>query len=267
VGRIEERFARLRAEGRKAFVPFVTVGDPDLDTTEAIVLAIVRAGADAVELGVPFSDPIAEGPTIQRASERALRSGTTLRRVLELVKRLRPKLDAPLILMGYANPFFAMGETGFADAAAQVGVDGVIVPDLPPEEGERFYAALAARGIDGILLAAPTTRPARLRLLVERTRGFLYYVSLTGVTGARAGIAAGVRESVLAAKALSDKPVCVGFGVATPEQAREIASYADGVVVGSALVDRIAKAGAPDQAVDTAERFVAELAEAVHARV
>lgn len=264
MGRIGERFARLRGEGQKALIPFVTAGDPDLDTTEAIVHAIVRAGADLIELGVPFSDPIAEGPTIQRASERALRSGATLRRVLELVKRLRPKVDVPLVLMGYANPFLAMGETGFADAAAQVGIDGVIVPDLPPEEGEAFFATLAAHGIDGVLLAAPTTRPARLRVLLERTRGFLYYVSLTGVTGARAQLATGLRESVLAARALSEIPVCVGFGVSTPEQAREIASYADGVVVGSALVDRIAKAATPAQAVDAAARFVAQLAEAVH---
>jgi tryptophan synthase alpha chain len=265
VGRISERFAALRARGEKALVPFVTAGDPDLETTEAIVLSIVEAGADLVEIGVPFSDPIADGPTIQRASERALRSRTTLRRILELVKRLRPKVEVPLVLMGYANPFFAMGSEGFADAASQVGIDGVIVPDLPPEEGEEFYGALASRGIDGILLAAPTTKPERLRFLLERTRGFLYYVSLTGVTSARAGLAEGLRESVLAAKRLGSTPVCVGFGIGTPEQAREVAAYADGVVVGSALVDRIGKAASREAAVDAAGRFVAALVRGMRA--
>lgn len=264
-GRIARRFAALRARGEKALIPFVTAGDPDLDTTEAIVLAMVRAGADLVEIGVPFSDPIAEGPTIQRSSERALRRKTSLRAVLALVKRLRPRVDVPLLLMGYANPFFAMGEEGFAKAAADVGVDGVIVPDLPPEEGDRFYALLASHGVDGVLLAAPTTRPERLASLVERTRGFLYYVSLTGVTGARAQMAAGVRESVLAAKSLGPTPVCVGFGISTAAQACEVAAYADGVVVGSALVDRIAHAASPEAAVDEAARFVEELKAGVRA--
>jgi tryptophan synthase alpha chain len=264
-GRIARCFAALHARGEKALIPFVTAGDPDLETTEAIVLALADAGADLIEIGVPFSDPIAEGPTIQRSSERALRRKTSLRAVLALVQRVRSQVDVPLLLMGYANPFFAMGEEGFAKAAEEVGVDGVIVPDLPPEEGESFYAALERHGIDGVLLAAPTTRPARLKLLVERTHGFLYYVSLTGVTGARAQMAAGVREAVLAAKALGPTPVCVGFGISTAAQAREVAGYADGVVVGSALVDRIARAASPDAAVDAAARFVAELKEGVNA--
>jgi len=258
-GRLAARFAELRARSEKALVPFVTCGDPDLETTEAILLALAESGADAIELGVPFSDPIAEGPTIQRASERALRAGATLRRTLELVKKLRPKLALPLVLMGYANPFYAMGERPFAEAAAEVGVDGVIVVDLPPEEGEPLFAELEARGVDPILLAAPTTTDARLARLVARTRGFLYYVSLTGVTGARARLAAGLRERVTHVRSLSDVPVCVGFGVSTPEQAREVAGFADGVVVGSALVDRVERAGSREAAVDAAARFVAEL--------
>lgn len=263
MGRITERFAALRARSEKALIPFITGGDPDLDTTQAILIAIVRAGADAVEIGVPFSDPIADGPSIQRSSERALRSKTSLRRVLELVRRVRGRIDVPLLLMGYANPFYAMGEEGFATAAAEAGVDGVIVPDLPPEEGLGLYAALERRGIDGVLLAAPTTKPERLRYLVACTRGFLYYVSLTGVTSARSEIAAGVRDAVLRAKELSTLPVCVGFGISTAAQACEVAGYADGVVVGSALVDRIAKAGSPEAAVDAAARFVAELKDGV----
>jgi tryptophan synthase alpha chain len=259
MGRISERFQLLRSRGERALVPFVTAGDPDLATSKAIVLALAESGADLIELGVPFSDPIAEGPTIQRASERALRSKTSLRRVLGLVKEMRPKLEIPLLLMGYANPFYAMGEEHFAAAAAEVGVDGITVADLPPEEGALLFAEVEKRGIDAVLLAAPTTTAARRKLLAERTRGFLYYVSLTGVTGARSALAKGIREGVEAVRRISPIPVCVGFGVSTPEQAREIASYADGVVVGSALVNRIASAASREDAVDAAAKFVAEL--------
>lgn len=259
MGRLSERFRLLRERGEKALIPFVTAGDPNLDVTEAIVLAIAEAGADAIELGVPFSDPMAEGPTIQRASERALASGTSLRRVLDLVARLRPKIETPLVLMGYANNLLSMGETGFADAAARVGVDGLIAVDLPPEEGSDFNRALRAAGIDPVLLASPTTRPERLAMLAKETRGFLYFVALTGVTGARAAISTTLEPEVRALRELSDVPVCVGFGVSTPEQAARIASFADGVVVGSALVERIAAADSPDAAVDAAGRFVGEL--------
>lgn len=240
-------------------MPFVTAGDPELGTTAELVLAMAEAGADAIELGVPFSDPTAEGPTIQRASERALAGGTTLRRILALVKQLRPQVEVPLVLMGYANPFYALGAEGFAQEARAAGVDGIICPDLPPEEGADLYAALAGAGIDGVLLAAPTTTPARLALLARATRGFLYYVSLTGVTGARQALAAGIEEGVRAVRAHSDVPVCVGFGVSTPEQAAEIARFADGVAVGSAIVDRIERAKSRDAAVTDVARFVAEL--------
>lgn len=259
MGRLAERLRLLRARREAAFLPFVMAGDPDLELTEALLLAFAHAGADGIEIGVPFSDPIADGPTIQRASQRALASHTSLRRILDLVKRVRPKLEVPLILMGYANPFFAMGEERFAAAAADVGVDGVICPDLPPEEGESFYAALEARGVDPILLAAPTTGPERLALLAKRTRGFLYYVALTGVTGARTVVADDLRAAVARIRAVSEVPVCVGFGVSTPEQAREIAAYADGVVVASAIIDRMERASSREDKVDVAARFVSEL--------
>jgi tryptophan synthase alpha chain len=259
MSRIADRFARLRAAGERALVPFVTAGDPDLATSAELVIAMQEAGADAVELGVPFSDPIADGPTIQRASERALAGGTTLRRILALVKQLRPQVRIPLLLMGYANPFYALGAEGFAQEAAASGVDGIICPDLPPEEGADLYGALEKAGVDAVLLAAPTTTPQRLALLVERTRGFLYCVSLTGVTGARAVVAQDVEASVRAAKALRDVPVCVGFGVSTPAHAAEIGRYADGVVVGGAIVDRIERAKSRDAAVSDVARFVAEL--------
>ncbi|MFV1979314.1 MAG: tryptophan synthase subunit alpha, partial [Myxococcota bacterium] len=196
----------MRKRGERALVPFVTAGDPNLPTTEALVRAIAEEGADLIEIGVPFSDPQAEGPTIQRSSERALRSQTTLRGVLRLVKNLRPRIDQPLVLMGYANVFLAMGERNFAAAAKEVGVDGVITVDLPPEEGELFFDSLVEYEVDPILLASPTTSEARLAVLSEKTRGFLYYVSLTGVTGARKEMAAGLEEAVSKIRQISDIP-------------------------------------------------------------
>lgn len=259
MGRIADRFETLRARGEKALIPFLTAGDPDLETTEALVLAMAEAGADIIELGVPFSDPTAEGPTIQRSSARALARGASLRAILQLVARVRDRVEPPLVLMGYANPIHAMGAEAFAKAAAEVGVDGIIVPDLTPEDGRPYLDPCRAAGIDPILLAAPTTRPERLAMLVRETRGFLYYVSLQGVTGARSELARGIEEKVRQAKALGDVPICVGFGVATPEQARTIGAYADGVVVGSAIVDRIEAAGSPQSAVEDVARFIEEL--------
>jgi tryptophan synthase alpha chain len=259
MSRIADRFRELRARGEKALIPFVTAGDPDLATTELLVPALALAGADVIELGVPFSDPMAEGPTIQRASERALRAGASLRKVLQLVERVRGSVDVPIVLMGYANNLFAMGEQQFAEAAAAVGVDGLIAVDLPPEEGETLHAALRARGVDPILLAAPTTRPERLEMLAKRTAGFLYFVSLTGTTGARRALSDTLEAEVRAVRAVSDVPVCVGFGVSTPEQAARVASFADGVAVGSALVDRIERARSREDAVEVAGAFVAEL--------
>jgi len=259
MGRIEACFRALRARGEKALVPFVTAGDPDLPTTEALVEACCAAGADLVEIGVPFSDPIGEGPTIQRASERALRGGVSLRRVLELVERLRSRVEAPLVLMGYANNLVAMGERAFAERAAAVGVDGLIAVDLPPEEGESLFGELRLRGVDPILLAAPTTKPARLAMLAKETRGFLYFVSLTGVTGARRALSETLEREVRAVRAVSDVPVCVGFGISTPEHARDVARFADGVAVGSALIDRIEAARSPAEAIEAAGRFVAAL--------
>ncbi len=259
MGRLSERFATLRQRGEKALIPFITAGDPDLSTTEALLPALAHAGADVIELGVPFSDPMAEGPTIQRASERALASGTSLRRIFSLVERLRGEIDIPIVLMGYANAPLTMGAGNFAAEAARVGVDGTIIVDIPPDEDPEFYAALEGAGVDAILLAAPTTSPQRLAMLAEKTRGFLYYVSLTGVTGARSGLAHGIEEFVKRAKSCADVPVCVGFGVSTPEHAAQVGAYADGVVVGSALIDRIEAARDPQQAVEDAATFVAEL--------
>lgn len=258
MGRIGERFAALRARGERALVPFVTAGDPDLPTTEAVVRAIVEAGADLVEIGVPFSDPLGDGPVIQRANERSLAGGTSLRRVLELVATLRSQVDVPLVLMGYANNVYAMGERAFAEGCRVSGVDGTIVVDLPPEEGASLFAELRRNEVDPVLLAAPTTVPERLAMLVRETRGFLYYVSLTGVTGARQEVARGVEEGVRVARGFGDVPICVGFGVSTPEHVRRIGAYADGVVVGSALIERIEGQRGQDAA-DAAAKFVEDL--------
>lgn len=260
MGRLSERFEELRARGERALIPFLTAGDPDLASTEALALELARAGADAIELGVPFSDPMAEGPTVQRASERALRSGTSLLRVLELVKRLRAQLPIPLVLMGYANVFLARTEEGFAEAAAAAGVDGVIIVDLPPEEGVSLHAALIRRGVDPILLAAPTTTPQRLERLARQSRGFLYFVSLTGVTGARAQVAQDIEGQVRRARGCGI-PVAVGFGVSTPEHAERVGRFADGVVVGSALIDRLEHAKSLEEACERAWSFVASLKE------
>ena len=272
-GRIEACFEGLREKGEKALIPFLTAGDPDLETTEALVLAMAGAGADIIELGIPFSDPSAEGPTIQRSSARALAAGTSLRSILQLVDRLRARIEQPIVLMGYANPVHAMGAEAFAKTASEVGVDGIIIPDLTPEDGAPYLDPIRALGIDVILLAAPTTRPERLEKLVRETQGFLYYVSLQGVTGARQTMDRGIEERVRLAQSLGEMPVCVGFGVATPEHAATIGAYADGVVVGSAIVDRIetavfdgpggstAKAKGKARAVEDVALFIEELKE------
>lgn len=265
MSRLSQCFAELRLRDGSALVPFLTAGDPDFDTTAAAVIAMAEAGADVIELGVPFSDPIAEGPVIQRASERALAKGASLRGILDLVRQLRSEIDTPLVLMGYANPLFAMGFESFARAASQAGVDGVIVADLPPEEGSELYGACREHGIDPILLAAPTTTPARLEYLVRETRGFLYYVSLTGVTGTRDQLALGIEEAVQRARGFGEVPICVGFGISTPEHAREVSRYADGVVIGSAIVDRIEKAGDVGEILDSVGGFVRSVRSALDA--
>ena len=263
MNRIDQRFAKLREEGGTALIPFLTAGDPDLETSEALILTMAEAGADIIEIGVPFSDPTAEGPTIQRSSKRALDQGTSLRGILQMVSRLRDRVEQPLVLMGYANPIHAMGAEAFATAAAEVGVDGIIIPDLTPEDGAPYLDPSRKAGIHPILLAAPTTRPGRLEMLVRETRGFLYYVSLQGVTGARSDLAQGIEAKVKQAQALSEMPVCVGFGIGTPEQAAEIGAYADGVVIGSAIVDRIEGADSKAAAIDSVGQFIRDLKAAI----
>lgn len=269
--RIETRFRDLAAEGRAAFVAYVMAGDPDRATSLEILKGLPAAGADIIELGFPFSDPMAEGPPIQRASQRALQGKMTLQGTLDLVRAFREdNQTTPLILMGYYNPVLSMGLEAFAGAAASAGVDGVIIVDCPPEEADPLCDALDAVRLSLIRLAAPTTDDARLVSVVRRTSGFVYYVSVAGVTGVKEADASAVAPAVERVRAASGLPVAVGFGIRTPERARAVALVADAVVVGSALVDEIA-AGLEAPEGQTHENVTARvlsksaiLAEAVH---
>jgi tryptophan synthase alpha chain len=243
MNRLEAHFAKALASGRKSLIAYLCAGDPDLGVTERLVPALAEAGADVIELGVPFSDPLADGPTIQAASQRALSRGTTLSGILEMVARVRSAgCQVPLVLMGYMNPIVRMGPETFVSRSAEVGVDGFIVPDLPLDEAGLLSTLAEARGLSLVLLAAPTTPPARLRAIGERTRGFLYFVSLTGVTGARASLPDDLPQRLAAVRRATSAPVAVGFGIAAPEQARALAAHADAVVVGSALVAEVDRA-------------------------
>ncbi|HEX2801589.1 MAG TPA: tryptophan synthase subunit alpha [Phenylobacterium sp.] len=241
--RIDARFAALKAEGRAAFVAYVMAGDPDAATAAKILAGLPAAGADIIELGFPFSDPMAEGPPIQRAAQRALAKGMTLKGVLEQVRVFRlADPTTPIILMGYTNPLVTWGYEAFARDAADAGVDGLIVVDTPPEEAETLADALDAAGVSLIRLATPTSDDARLATIVRRTSGFVYYVSVAGVTGVKSADAAVVAPHVARVRKASGLPVAVGFGIRTPEMAAAIARVADAAVVGSALVDEIAEA-------------------------
>ncbi len=248
--RIEARFAQLKAENRAAFVPYVMAGDPDAATAAAILKGLPAAGADLIEVGFPFSDPMAEGPPIQRAAQRALAGGMTLTGVLAAVAEFRKDDDTtPVILMGYANPLVGWGFEDFARDMAAAGVDGLIVVDIPPEEADPLADALDAEDLSLIRLATPTTDDARLPIVVRRTSGFVYYVSVAGVTGVKEAEADIVAPHVARVRAASGLPVAVGFGIKTPERAGAIAKVADAVVVGSALVDEVASALAMNESV------------------
>ena len=261
MSRITDRFAELDAQGRKAFVTYVMAGDPDFDTSLQIVRGLPGAGVDIIELGLPFTDPMADGPTIQLAGQRALDAGMTLNRTLELARRFRETDDTtPIVLMGYYNPIYNHGVEAFITDALAAGIDGLIVVDLPPEEDDELCIPANAAGLHFIRLATPTTDDRRLPKVLQNTSGFLYYVSITGITGAAAANAAAVAPEVARIKAATDIPVCVGFGIRTPEAARAIAGVADGVVVGSAIVDRIGKGESPESVL----AFVRTLAEGAH---
>ncbi len=246
---ITETFAALHEAGRSALMPYLTLGYPTPEASLAVVEAIGRAGADLIELGVPFSDPLADGPTIQHSTQVALEQGMTVRRCLEMVRRVREgRVRQPLLLMGYINPLLAYGVERYAADACASGADGLILPDLPMEEADAVEAACRANGLALVYLVSPASPPERIAALAERTSGFLYLVSLTGVTGERAALAAGLADFVARVRAVARVPLAVGFGISTPEQAKAVAKLADGVIIGSALVSAAGKAEDPARA-------------------
>lgn len=263
MNRIDRAFATARAEKRAALIVFVTAGDPDLATTAELIPELAAAGADIVELGMPHSDPIGEGPTIQASSQRSLRHHTKLNQILECVRRVRGVSEVPLVLMGYLNNVLAHGEERFAKDAAAAGVDGLIVADSPAEETESLARACTESGVHQVLLIAPTSTPQRVVRIAAASRGFIYCVSVTGVTGSRRELPADLSRLVDRIRRVTSTPVCVGFGVSDAAQAAEVARLADGVIVGSALVSRVGAAKDRDDAVRSARAFVAELAAAV----
>jgi tryptophan synthase alpha chain len=267
--RIDARFAQLKREGRSAFVTFLMAGDPDPSTSLAIITAMPKAGADIIEIGMPFTDPMADGPSIQAAGLRALKAGMTLKMTLELVRGFRKNDDAtPLVLMGYYNPIYIHGVDKFLTDAKSAGVDGLIIVDLPPEEDDELCKPALKAGLNFIRLATPTTDDKRLPAVLANTSGFVYYVSITGITGAAAADSKAVGDAVARIKRHTDLPVCVGFGIRTPEAARAIAERADGAVVGTALVDVLrGSLGADGKATAKTVTAVADLAASLAAGV
>ncbi len=247
-GRIEETFARLKAEGRTGFVAFLTVGYPDVEATLRIVPALIEGGADVIELGIPFSDALADGPKIQAASFQALEQGVTVETCLEVVRKLRESgVEAPIVPMGYYNPLMAYGPARFAKNAAEAGVDGLIVVDLPPEESDEMLAACEAAGLRLIYLVAPTSTEERIREVARRASGFVYCVSVTGTTGARDEIAPGLAEFVGRVRNATNLPIAVGFGISLPKHFETVARIADAAVIGSAIIDEIARSDSSEQ--------------------
>ena len=258
MSRLDATFAALRARGERALVPYFTAGDPSLAATATLMLEASRQGADVIELGVPFSDPLADGPVIQRATQRALAAGVTLPRVLEMVRELRD-LTTPLVLMIYYNPILAFGLKAFCRTAVEAGVDGVLVIDLPPEEADPLHAEADPLGLDVVHFVAPTTPPARMRTIARASRGFIYLVSLTGITGERASLPPDLTGLLHTLRGVTSKPVCVGFGISTPEQSAMVGAHADGVIVGSAIVRLIERHAGSAELVPEVGRFIAAL--------
>lgn len=259
MNRIDALFERVRRTGRPAFVAYLTAGDPDLATTNELVLALEGAGVDMIEYGMPFSDPIADGPTIQKASMRALRSGTTVAGVLDNIKLLRRRSQIPVSLFGAYNPFFRFGLERLVQSAHQAGVDGLLIPDLPPDEADELIDLCSRNDLKLTFLLAPTSSDERIRLVAEKSTGFIYYISLKGVTGARDILAADLVEKLDHLRRLTDKPVVVGFGISRPEQVRRVAQLADGVVVGSAFVRMIEHGANQPNLVEQVASFAREL--------
>jgi tryptophan synthase alpha chain len=264
VNRIDTFFDKNRPIKRKALIAYLTVGYPTAEATLEIAQALIGGGCDIIELGIPFSDPLADGATIQRASQRALESGITPQKCLDLAAELRKRVDIPLLFMGYYNPMLHYGMDRFCAASRKAGIDGLIIPDLPPDEGSDIEAIMKKRGLDLIYLVAPTSdTEKRLRFIAGRAQGFIYVVSLKGVTGARAAVSNNLDEFISRVRRVTDKPLCVGFGISTPEQAQRVAALADGVIIGSRILDIIEKSKHP--AADV-KAFIVEVRAAIDSK-
>lgn len=259
MGRIEETFRRLRRRGERALVPYFTAGDPGLEVTRQLVEEAAARGADLIELGLPFSDPLADGPTIQRASQRALAQGVSLAKLLPVAAELRGRVAVPLVLMSYLNPLHRYGLDAAVRDLGRAGFDGLIVPDLPPEEGLPLARLARSAGLDLIFLAAPTSGPDRLRLIARQGRGFIYLVALTGVTGERAELPPDLLRQIRELRAVTAKPICVGFGLSRPEHVREVVRWADGAIVGSAIVRLVEDLGGDPALAGKVGAFIAAL--------
>lgn len=259
MNRIDKKFKQLKKQGKKAFIAFITAGYPDLSTTARLVIEFEKKGVDIIELGVPFSDPLADGPVIQQASAYSLKKGTNLPKILDLVKKLRKQVSLPICLMTYYNPVFCFGDKRFVDKALACGVDGVIIPDLPLEEAKEFINYANQKGLSNICFVAPTSTNARIKLIAKADRGFIYYVSLTGVTGSRKNLSADLKANLARIKRITPKPVCVGFGISSVSQAKAAAKISDGVIVGSAIIEQIKKNIGHHDLVQRVSGFVAKL--------
>lgn len=264
MNRIEKKFAELKREKKKAFIAFITAGDFGLSATKRLAVEFDKCGVDIIELGVPFSDPVSDGPTIQASSERSLKRGTNLSQIIELVGSLRPSIGAPVVLMTYYNPVLRYGLEKFVFDCERNGVDGVIVPDLPPDEAGELIASSRGKNFCAIFLLSPTSTRERIKLVAKKSRGFIYFVSLTGITGARRRLPEELLSQVRLVKRYTKKPVCVGFGVSRPEQIRQICKVADGVIVGSAIVKTIERYADKRNLIEFVGRYVKSLVEVTH---
>jgi len=264
MNRIDKTFKNLASKGNKAFIPFITAGDPSLDITRSLILRLESAGADIIELGIPFSDPIADGPSIQKASLRALENNTSLKDIIGMVSDLRKDTQIPIVLMGYYNPIYKYGVDCFVNDAVKSGIDGVIVADLPPEEASELISPAMVHGLATIFLVAPTSTPERVKLIAETSTGYIYCVSTTGVTGAREKVSDTLEPMIKMIREYTDKPISVGFGVSTSDQAREVSKMSDGVIIGSAIVNLIEKyKDDPEKMLVSVEEFASSIANAI----
>ncbi len=259
---IKKVFKKAQRQGRRVLIPFITAGDPDIETTKRLIFAIAQNGGDILELGVPFSDPLADGPTIQAASQRALKNGITLKDIIELVKEVRSQIEMPIVLMGYYNPFYQYGLKRLVQDAAQAGINGFIIPDMPVEESGQWFKYCREYKLDNIFLIAPTTPIDRAKKIASKSSGFIYYVSVTGVTGARKELPQDLIENLRQLKQITPKPIAVGFGISSPEQVQNLVPYTDGIVVGSAIVRIIEKSKTADEACAQVGKFISQLAQA-----